>query len=220
MVAIFVLLTFITFIVIDHIVLKLQNKKHPAFIDNTPKAVFNKGSIFSPENVFVSRGHTWAELLKDGTVKIGIDDIIVKALGKFKLNFISGEGTVVKQGDAVINGTFNGVNFKFRTPVDGKIKKINNDLTGKFIDDPFSQWGIIVEPDNFEKNKKSLKTGEELSKWLKDEFSRLKDFLGHHPVKPELAGITMHDGGNIIEGALVNVSSEGLKSFETEFLTF
>jgi glycine cleavage system H protein len=220
MVAIFVLLTFVVFILVDGIVLKVQKKKHPAFADNTVKAVFNKQSILVPEKIFISKGHTWAELQQDGLIKVGIDDLVVKALGKLKINFVLKEGIKVNQGEIVISGSANGNIFNFRSPVSGVIKKLNKNLLDRPLENPYSDWGIILEPDNFEKSKSILKTGSDVTGWLKNEFSRLKDFLENYPLKPGLAGVTMHDGGNIVEGALININSDSLKNFETEFLTF
>lgn len=219
MVALFVLITFIIFIVIDIVVLKLQKKNHPA-LETETKAVFNRKSILIPANVFISKGHTWVEQLKDGSAKVGIDDLILKALGHITLTHIIEEGKKIKYGEVVFVGSFNGNKFNFRSPVDGIVKRINKDLTTKPLVDPFSEWSFIVEPSDIKSNLKNLKSGDALTHWLKDEFNKLKDFLDSYPIKPELAGITMHDGGNIVEGAISSINEEGLKNFETEFLIF
>lgn len=220
MVALFVLFTFIIFIVVDIVVLKLQKKNHPAFEETVTKAVFNKKSILVPENIYISKGHTWVEQLKDGSAKIGIDDLVMKALGRITLANITEEGKRIKYGDVILSGNLDGKKFNFRSPVDGVVKTINKDLSAKQIDNPYKEWGLTVEPENLGKNLKNLKSGDELIHWLKDEFNKLKEFLGSYPIKPELAGITMHDGGNIVEGAVANINNEGLEKFETEFLTF
>lgn len=220
MVALFVLLTFVLFVVVDIFVLKAQKKSHPAF-EKTTGAVFNKGSIAIPNQVFVSKGHTWAQALQDGTVKVGVDDFALKALGKLSITKIASELTSVKQGEVILEGTCSGRSFKFRSPVEGTVKAVNSGILNKALTEPFtSGWGLIITPSNWESNKKALKTGESLSAWVKEEFKRLRDFIEMSTVKPELVGVTMHDGGNIVEGAIANISTDGLKNFENEFLTF
>lgn len=219
MVALFVLLTFVLFVVIDIFVLKAQKKSHPAF-EKTTGAVFNKSSIPFPNQVYVSKGHTWAQQLQDGTVKVGIDDFALKALGRLSITKIASELTRVKQGDVILEGTCSKNSFKFRSPVEGTVKLVNDSILNKTLTEPFTNgWGLIITPGNWEANRNALKTGESLSAWLKEEFRRLRDFIEMSTVKPELVGVTMHDGGNIVEGAISNISSEGLKNFENEFLT-
>ncbi|MCU7496891.1 MAG: hypothetical protein HF314_14325 [Ignavibacteria bacterium] len=220
MVALFVLLTFALFVVIDIFVLKAQKKSHPAF-EKTPGAVFNKGSIAIPKEVYVSKGHTWAEKLQDGTLKIGVDDFALKALGRLSITKIASGETKVKQGEVIIEGACSNNPFSFRSPVDGTVKLVNSAILNKPLTEPFTNgWALVIDPSNWEMNSKVLKTGESLSAWLKEEFRRLRDFIELSSIKPELAGVTMHDGGNIVEGAVSNVSPEGLKNFENEFLTF
>ncbi|HEX2867067.1 MAG TPA: hypothetical protein VHO03_08490 [Ignavibacteriales bacterium] len=220
MVALFVLLTFALFVVIDIFVLKAQKKSHPAF-EKTPGAVFNKSSIAFPNQVYVSNGHTWAQQLQDGTVKVGVDDFALKALGRLSVTRIASELTKVKQGDVILEGTCSNNSFKFRSPVEGTVKLVNESILNRTLSEPFTNgWGLIITPSNWEASRKALKTGESLSAWLKEEFRRLRDFIEMSTVKPELVGVTMHDGGNIVEGAISNISKEGLKNFENEFLTF
>ncbi|MGE5411015.1 MAG: hypothetical protein ACM3MI_08645 [Clostridiales bacterium] len=218
MVALFVVFTFIILIVIDIVVLKAQKRKHPAFADAS-KAVFNKNSLSLPERIFVSKGHTWAELVPGGFARVGVDEFVLKSLGKISVNYFAKEQTTVKQGEVIFQGTSGKGTFSFRSPIDGVIQDVNRNLTN--IQDPYrNDWGVIISPSNWADNTKSLKNGQALVSWLKDEFSRLKDFLAVNSMNTELAGVTMHDGGNIMEGAVTYMKAEGLKNFENEFLTF
>ncbi|MCX6152402.1 MAG: hypothetical protein NTX22_17890 [Ignavibacteriales bacterium] len=220
MVALFVAITFVLFIVIDILVLKAQRKKHPAF-QTSLTAVFNKKSFNFPEKIFVSPGHTWAKVLQDGLVKIGIDDFAVKALGKISITDIAQKDTIIKRGDVILQAAFGRKKVAFRSPLEGIIKSVNSDIIGKLVTDPYNtNWGLVVAPSKGEENFKYLKTGDELVKWLKEEVTRLKDFLSSNMPKLELAGATMHDGGNIVEGAVSNINEEGIHDFEKEFLTF
>lgn len=218
MVALFVVFTFVVLIVVDLVVLKAQKKKHPAFADST-KAVFNKGTLSLPDRIYVSKGHTWAELTPDGLARVGVDEFVLKSLGKIAVNNLIAEQAKVKPGDVIFEGASGKGRFSFRSPIEGTVKQVNKSL--RSIHDPYrADWSILVAPSNWEKNIKTLKNGTALVSWLKEEFSRLKDFLAANSMNTELAGVTMHDGGNIVEGAVAYIKPDGLAKFEKEFLTF
>ncbi len=223
MVALFVVLTFLFFILIDLIVLKAQKKKHPAFEPSsrhlTERLVFDFSALSVPRDIYLSRGHTWAKKNEYGLIKVGVDEFIVKSLGNFSITSIKEPGTSIKKGDILFEGNSNNHNFKFRSPLDGEIKFVNPGIIGKIMTDPYGDdWSVLMLTPEYEVSKNQLFTGEELSSWMKKEFKRLREFLGNHTVKPELAGVTMQDGGNVVEGALSMVAEEGVKDFENEFL--
>src|SRR3972149_6763119 len=164
MVALYVLLGFILLLVIDYFVIRAEKKYHPAFkksYELVENVVFDNISVTVPADSYVSKGHTWAELQGNGTIKIGIDEFVLKSMGKFIVTNIARTGTLLKKGDIIIDAKL-GDNpprrISFRSPVDGTINFVNDDLVGKTISDPYGEdWGVIVAPVNFEKNAASLK---------------------------------------------------------------
>ncbi len=219
MVALFVAITFILFIAVDILVLKVQRKKHPA-LSNSDFSVFNKRSFHLPADMLLSKGHTWVKILKEGIAEIGIDDFIIKALGKLSVINLAKEGTEVKAGDIILQAVVDKKSINFRSPVNGLIKNANSTLIGRTLDNPYSNWGIKIIPAGFEKDRTNLLEGKQLADFIKNEVIRLKDFLSLHSPKEGLVGVTMHDGGNIVEGAVSNIDEKGLEDFEKEFLTF
>jgi glycine cleavage system H protein len=224
MVAIFVLFTFLLFIAIDMLVLKVQKKKHPAFQGSSPiadLAVFTKEVFLAPFELFLSKGHTWAQRNESGLIKVGIDEFILKALGKVTLIKTAEAGQSVKKGDILFEGTVNNKVLNFRSPVEGTVKFINPNILNKRITDPYGDdWGLLLAANNFAEEKNTLFTGNDLKSFLNKEFSRLKDFLHSHTLRPELAGATMLDGGNVVEGAVSSISEKGIEEFEKDFLNF
>ena len=222
MVALYVLLGFILLLIIDYFVIKGEKKFHPAFQKNyevVENIVFDNIRVTIPADSYVSRGHTWVELQSNGLMKIGIDEFILKSVGKFLVTNLVKTGTAVKKGDIIIEAKLGDKYLSFRSPVDGTVNFVNDDLIGKTISDPFgNDWGIMVTPVNFEKNAASLKANEKVIGWMKNEFLRLKDYLSENSSQPQLAGATMFDGGKIVEGAVANLSKESIKKFEDEFL--
>jgi hypothetical protein len=101
------------------------------------------------------------------------------------------------------------------------VKSINQEIIGRTLNDPYgNDWGLVIAPINMEDNLNTLKLGHTAIEWMKDEFKRLKDFLSENSFRAEPVGVTMYDGGNVMEGAVSKIDDEGLKQFEEEFLSF
>ena len=227
MVALYVLLGFILLLIIDAFVIRAEKKYHPAFkkkYEIIENVVFDNISVAVPADSYISKGHTWAELLGNGLVKIGIDEFILKSVGKFIVTKITKPGTLVRKGEPIVEVKLGKKSLSFRSPIDGTINYINDSLIGKSISDPYGEdWGAIISPVNFERNAASLKANENVVEWMKNEFLKLKNYLRDNALQltaghPQLAGATMLDGGKIVEGAISQLNQESIKKFEEEFL--
>ncbi len=229
MVALYVLLGFILLLLIDAFVIRAEKKYHPAFkkkYEIIENVVFDNICVAIPADSYISKGHTWAEMLGNGLVKIGVDEFVLKSIGKFIVTKITKPGILVKKGDPIVEVKLGEKTISFRSPIDGTINYINDNLIGKNISDPYGEdWGVIMSPVNFDKNAASLKTNEKVVEWMKVEFLKLKNYLRDNVVQPclpegqtQLAGATMFDGGKIVEGAISQLNQESIKKFEDEFL--
>lgn len=222
MVALYVLLGFVLLLLIDALVMRAQKKYHPAFqkkYEIIENVVFDKVSVTVPADTYISKGHTWAELQGNGLIKIGVDEFVLKSIGKFIVTKLAKNGTLIKKGDPIIEAKLGDKNISFYSPIDGTVSFINDDLIGKNIVDPYGEdWGVIVSPINFEKNASILKANENVIEWMKKEFFRLKEYLIENSAHPQLAGVTMLDGGKIVEGVVSQLDAKSVKKFEDEFL--
>lgn len=223
MVALYVLLGFILFAVIYVFILLAEKKLHPAFIklyDLNEFIVSDKLEVKIPVDTLVSTGHTWARPLKGGDMKIGIDEFALKSLGRLQIKNIVAKGDLVKQGTKIMEAKIGGNTINFHSPVDGVVHKLNPSILNKNISDPYGEdWGVIIYPINFERNKKVFKINEELVEWMKNELNRLKNYISINLSQPQLAGQTMYDGGKLIESIAGHLSQDKLNQFEKEFLT-
>jgi hypothetical protein len=61
---------------------------------------------------------------------------------------------------------------------------------------------------------------EKYGEWLKNEFSRLRDFLAHAMMKtePAYAYVVLQDGGEVADNVLENLGPEVWEDFQTEFI--
>lgn len=214
MVALFVVLTFILFILVDYFVLKAQGKTHPAF---GTSRVFDKRSFLFPDEVMFSKGHLWLLKLKDGFVKIGIDEFIQKSFGNLTLQPVVAEGASVQRGDNILKASVGRSTINFISPVDGEVKFINKNL-GRQLNDPYGDdWGVVIAPSG-SLDRNGFKVKETAVDWLHQEFTRLKDFLSVHTADTAVAGATMYDGGNIVEGVIALLNDNAVTDFEQKFL--
>jgi len=225
MTAILVALMFLITITVGLIITKVREKKRDEAIA-VPKshsyAVFSKDSILTPKGIYFSQNHNWVQIETNGNAKIGIDDLLNKALGFFKIVNVCRTGQLVKKGEVIAQIDLNGKSLNIYSPLDGKIISVNKDLiedAARFKESPYDDdWIVNVEPLNLKENLLSLHIGDEVISWMKNELSRFKDFLSSLSPKAELVGVTLYDGGNISEGVLDFFDQETIKKFEKEFL--
>ena len=203
-------------ITVDIFVIRARKEK----LAYTSPSVFNKRSLIAPEGYYFSKGHVWAQLMDGNKIKAGIDDFVLHALGKIFISELAHTGSKVKKGDVLIKGKFDSKSVNFLSPVDGTIESVNNEIVGKLINDPYNNdWGVVIKTDNINTALLPLFVGNGAITWMKSEFKKLKDFLVMNSNKPELVGVTMYDGGNVVEGAIANLDENGMKDFEAMFLS-
>jgi glycine cleavage system H lipoate-binding protein len=214
LIILFVILTLIIALLIEHIVAK---QRKPAKVSSVSDIrIFNKSNVYAPIGYLMSSYHTWA-YPEEKTVKVGIDNFAVKALGNIFIKSIIDPGKSVKKGDTIIKAEVHGHEINFRSPVSGTIKKINNLLFNNTVKDAYGKdWGLLIENEDKSEN---LMSGNQAQHWLKKEMRRLKDFLAESSFAPEAVGVTMYDGGNIVEGILSSLSTKVIPDFEEQFLS-
>jgi len=220
MVAISVVLVFLTFILIDIAVLKFQGRTHPAFEKpiNEVEAPIPIYNFDLPDGVSLSKGHTWIKKLPDNLLQIGIDNFILQTFKKITVNKFPDVGSELKKGDVIMEGVAGNEILKFLSPVSGVINRINEDQNNNKISDPSLQWKVTIKPKNENSEQTDLISGNKASSWLKEEFNRLEEFVSRHSVNAELVGATMYDGGKPVEKADLIIIERNIEDFENEFL--
>ena len=222
MVALFVVLTFVLFLVVDLFVIKSQKKKHPAFSVShnyyESYAMFNKKSFVLPKGVLLTKLHVWLNKITDDKIRIGIDDFVMKALGEVKIIPAVEMGNFVEKGQTVFHALINNNKIQFKSPVEGTVLGINN-LSSQ-VEEPYvKDWVLEIMPKDSKANPLNVIKYEEAVDWVKNEFKRLKDFIVQESTQPTLAGVTMYDGGNLVEGVVSYLGDEAITKFEKEFLS-
>ncbi len=178
MVALFVVTTIIVFLVIDYFVQRAEKRKAAL----APAAqVSAKARFVIPKGYFFGKGHTWVELLSNGSTRIGLDDFVQKNLGPIdQVSVVPVNNEVVKGGKLFTIKQGN-KEMSFRAPISGRIVAFNNELThlpDMIKKEPYKNgWVAMIEPSDLAGEIKQLSIGNEAAQWLKEEIKRFRNFI-------------------------------------------
>jgi glycine cleavage system H lipoate-binding protein len=233
MVAILVVFTITLFILTDLVVQWVQVRRvKPAQVSQSKQAGLTDLLVPSlqperfglPGGLFFHRGHTWANLLFSGQVKVGVDDLTQKLLGRVDAIALPPIGVEVKQGQPFAAIRQGGRTALLAAPVDGVVCAVNSELAkipGLIKRDPYTRgWLVAVRPTNLTANLPRLTIGESALAWLKSELAGLQEFL-HVTLTLErdaLVGTTAADGGLVADGLLEHLDNDTWAAFQSRFL--
>lgn len=122
--------------------------------------------------LFYTSEHTWAELMPDKTVKVGITDYAQKQLREVVFCELPMVGDKVKQMKPA--GSLESVKaiYDFHAPLSGKVRRVNRELRNKpslVNSDPYGiGWVLIIHPENLEGELQNLLKAESYRKLLKE----------------------------------------------------
>ncbi|MBS4028679.1 MAG: hypothetical protein KGZ58_08575 [Ignavibacteriales bacterium] len=220
MVALFVIGTFLLFLIIDFVLHKVKTRQT---ITATPRPAFAEKFLL-PRGYFFSPNHSWVELLPSGNARIGIDDFTQKIIGSIDRIHPVLAQTTIKKGEPLLVLTQGERTLAIASPLSGKVSSVNETLLESadvVKTSPYQQgWIAAIEPDNLSTEIKSLSIAEEAVQWLREEVTRFREFITLRT--PQFAhgtnGVTMYDGGLPMKNVLESADEQTWKLFETDFL--
>lgn len=223
---IIIIVAFLLFCIsVDALVQYSRQKKSKAIgFSSVTTGIFNESSVDVPKGLYYDKSHTWAFMEKNGFVKIGIDDFLIRITGNINKLRMKEQGEKINKGEAVLSIIQNGKQLTIKSPISGIIKSINKQI----IENPaivnsstFNEgWIYTIEPTNWTRELQFLLIADVYKEWLKNEFSRLKDFFATIRVSNnnEFATIILQDGGEIKENILADYGPEVWEDFQTKFI--
>jgi len=235
MVALFVMLTIILFLTIDYFVQFTQARgaevstaasaeapvvpvKAHAYVDDDLLDIQKV-----PSGVYMAKGHTWVRPESSRTVSIGVDGLPIKAIGSPDDICLLPGGTEVCKGGPLLKLGRGEKRITLRSPIDGVIKEVNHEVINnlsKIKSDPFgSGWLYRITPRNLMVSIQEMYEGNSAVTWLKRELERLREFLNSHSPVPAVAGATMLDGGEPVEGFIGNLGDDQWSCFVHKFIS-
>ena len=198
---------------------KTQNKG----LFNHPK-VINENSLAVPNGLYFDKTHTWVFMEKDGIVKVGIDDFLQHITGPYSHLKMKNPGDKIKKNEQILSLIQNGKHLNIYAAISGTIIDINEHLvTDPSIinSSPYAEgWVYMIEPSNWLREIQFLRMAERYKEWIKNEFSKLKDFLAVsvYNKTAEYAQIAFQDGGELKDNVLQDFGPEVWEDFQKNFI--
>ena len=228
MVAIFVVLTIVAFVLVDAIVQRSEararqklSKPEPVFF-KTPVTAFVPQNLSVPGTVFLGFGHTSVGLEASGKARIGLDDFVHQAVGRIDRVELPNVGQKVRRGDELFVIRQKERKAAFKAPIDGIVNSVNESLTQNpdMIKEGLFQrgWVCTLAPKNLARNLKRLLIAEDAMAWLKTEVQRFEEFIVGRPIEHMVLGHVLQDGGKPMGGVLELMDDETWRLFSREFL--
>jgi glycine cleavage system H protein len=215
MVALFVALMFIGFVLVDRFAQTLQARR--AAVPAPADLSWNV-----PKDFYLSEGHTWSHPDSSVGVRVGADALVAHALGAVEKVVLPKLGELVKAGQPLFQLELQGCDLKVPSSITGHVVALNPGLGKRpelVAQDPYgSGWICAITPTQPDGGSGGMRSGEKAAAWLEQEFLRFREFLSMH-VPPDLAvSVTYPDGGLPAVGSLTQLTGGGWRTFETEFL--
>lgn len=147
------------------------------------KTTYTKVSGFKiADDYYHYIGHSWVQLLRDGWVRIGIDDFTSKVFGQPHTIRLPDVGDFLMQGDIGWSISRNGYEAPMQSPISGIVFAVNNRIKNHpelVHKDPYGEgWLFLLNPVSLEVNKKGLFSGKECFQWMEKENQSLLELLG------------------------------------------
>jgi glycine cleavage system H protein len=226
MVAIFVALLFVGFILTDAIVQKVAAERAASVPAPARAAAVARDEAAAwvelPEGVYLSAGHAWTLPLRAGAVRAGADGMIGRALGRITHLRFPQVGNIVKEGEPLFRLELDGRSLAVPSPVTGRVGSLNPLLEKHpelVAHDPYGKgWVCSLIETSPPREIGTQRPSAKAALWLAKEVARFQEFISSQ-VAPDLAlGMTGQDGGVPVVGVLAQFDSEVWKRFEQEFL--
>lgn len=188
------------------------------------QVAFSENSVSVPGGLYFDKSHTWAFMEKDGMVKIGVDDFIQHVTGAITQIKMKNPGEKVNKGEQLLSLVHKGKQINLYAPVTGIIKDSNDNLKSEsnlLNSSPYAEgWVYTIEPTNWLRDIQFLFMAEKYKIWLKEEFTRLRDFLAMivKPGTSEYAMVILQDGGELKDQLLSDMAPQVWEEFQTNFL--
>lgn len=226
MVAIFVALMFIGFVMIDLIVQKVEARRtaYAAVSLAIPVVPPNRFEhwVTVPEGVYLSDGHAWARPLQEGALRAGVDSLVAGALGSVSRVVLPRRGERVEAGTPLFRLELNGRSISIPCPVSGQVSAVNTNLEKEpdlVARDPYGRgWICSLEQQSSGPMPTASRLGARAALWLAREVARFTEFMTLRLTVDSDLGATSPDGGLPMPGLLAQSDSTVWAAFEQEFL--
>ena len=136
-----------------------------------------------PAGVFVSAQHAWAKIELNGTVRIGLDDLIRKVFVGTDSVDLPESGNEITKGDTLFSLKYGDFSLNIPAPLSGKVTSVNTEHTEHpewLAIKPFElSWMCGIEPSNLAAELPDLRIGADSVTWYQEEIDRYGALSDH-----------------------------------------
>jgi CheY-like chemotaxis protein/glycine cleavage system H lipoate-binding protein len=137
-----------------------------------------------PAGVFVSPQHAWAKIEMNGTVRVGLDDLIRKIFEKIDQVELPEAGRIIEKGEPLFSVKYGDYRLKIPSPISGKITSVNAEQAEHpewLAIKPFElSWMCGIEPSNLAGELPGLKIGRDSVDWYQSEVDRFESLSSQY----------------------------------------
>jgi CheY-like chemotaxis protein/glycine cleavage system H lipoate-binding protein len=134
-----------------------------------------------PGGAMISRGHCWANMAQDGSVKVGLDDFAKKLLGPIDAIDFPSIGMTVQAGQPLFGIRQKHRQVQFSAPVSGRVVKINAALSedcDALEMTPYQKnWVCVIDADNLDIELPQLKIGKAAVALFQTDIDRFRGLM-------------------------------------------
>lgn len=219
MTAVFLLLTFAGFVVLDY----LLNRKQPVKVAKaqTPSAIapFLQPAYVDgfavPEELRYHQGHSWLYRERKGLSRVGVDEFAAAIAGKVDAVTLPKPGQWIRQGQKAWTLTRAGESVNMISPIEGEVLAVNEDILRDpsiLSADPYGRgWLFTVHVPDEESTSRNLLPKSMVRPWMRDAVERL------YAKQPDLAGAVAADGGRPVADIAAHLPGASWRQMAGEF---
>lgn len=220
MTVVLVVLTLAILILIDYV----QSRKRMMVTE--PKTVSSGSPISNtqpecvcgfraPRNIRYHPGHTWALRESPTLVRVGIDDIASRALGRAERILLPKCGQWIRQGQKIFGIYKDGSKTELVSPIEGEVTSVNEAVLNDpslLTSDPYGDgWLLTVISPDAETNFRNLLSSDLARQWMAGEESRLSAKM------PALTAVTAQDDRKETNDVSLSLSGQRWTELTREF---
>jgi glycine cleavage system H lipoate-binding protein len=158
---------------------------------------------------FYHASHLWSRVEGGGTVRIGIDDLARRLLGRVREIRVPQLGTTPRSGQKALSFSGDAGDVDLPMPIGGTIVSRNEELLadpGRLQATPHQEvWLVRTRPSRLQDDLNGLLYGRRVASWLRAEMERVRSrLLAAHAVEVG----TLPDGGTLDPAILDRIDSK------------
>ncbi len=139
----------------------------------------SKFELNVPGGVFISPQHAWARIELNGTVRVGLDDLLRKIFEKIDHVELPETDQEIAKGETLFSVKYGDYSLKIPSPLSGKITSVNTEHAEHpewLAIKPFElSWMCGIEPSMLARELRGLRIGLDSVDWYQKEIDRYNE---------------------------------------------